>query len=126
MGDKMEFYAILDQEIEDSISNNCLTCLQMDANGKLGSEIINGDPNSISPNGRLLLELINRKSLIIVNASDKCAGVITRMTVKSQTTETSVIDYFIVCQELYSLVVSMLVDEEREHVLKRFYKCKDS
>ena len=118
----IEFYAILDQEIEESISNNCLICLQMDANGKLGNEIINGDPNSLSLNGCLLLELISRKSLVIVNASDKCNGIITRMKVKGRITEESVIDYFIVCQELYSLVSSMLVDEERKHVLTRYYK----
>jgi hypothetical protein len=122
--EKMEFYAFLDQEIEDAMSNNCLICLQMDANGKLGDELINGDPNSISPNGRLLLDLITRKSLVVVNGTDKCNGIITRLKVKGQMTERSVLDYFIVCQELYSLVTSMLVDEERKHVLKRFYKHK--
>ena len=94
----------------------------MDANGKLGNEIIKGDPNKISPNGRLLLDLINRKSLVVVNASDKCYGVITRMKVKGKITEKSVIDYFIVCQNLYNLVISMLVDEDRKHILTRFYK----
>jgi hypothetical protein len=34
----------------------------------------------------------------------------------------SVIDYFIVCQDLYSLVTGMVVDEEKKHVLKRYYK----
>ena len=94
----------------------------MDANGKLGNGIITGDPNVISPNVRLLLELISRKSLVIVNATDKCFGTITRMRVKGQNTEQSVLDYFIVCQELCNLVVSILVDEERKHILTRFYK----
>ena len=67
--DKMEFlfYSIMDEEIENAFNNNCLVCVQLDANGKLGNEIIRGDPNEISPNGRLLLDLINRKSLIVVS-----------------------------------------------------------
>ena len=60
ISDKMEFFSLLDQEIENAFSNNCFVCLQMDANGKLGNEIITVDPNVISPNGRLLLELISR------------------------------------------------------------------
>ena len=120
--DKMEFYSILDEEVENAFNNNCLVCVQLDANGKLGNEIINGDPNEISPNGRLLLDLINRKSLVVVNSTDKCNGIITRMKVKAQSTERSVLDYFIVCQEFYSLVISLLVDEERTHILTRFYK----
>ena len=122
--DKMDFYSSLDLEIENSKSNNCYLCLQMDANGKLGNEIINGDPNQMSPNGRLLLDLVTRKSLVVVNSTNKCHGTITRMRQKGKVTEKSVIDYFIVCQELYNLVITMLVDEERKHVLKRYYKNK--
>ena len=88
--DKMEFYSSLDQEIENALSNGCLMCLQMDANGKLGSEIINEDPNLMSPNGRILFDLINRKSLIVVNGTDKCHGLITRMRAKGKVVEESV------------------------------------
>ena len=112
----------MDEEIENAFNNNCLVCVQLDANGKLGNEIICGDPNEKSPNGRLLLDLINRKSLVVVNATDKCNGIITRMNVKAQSTEQSVLDYFIVCETLYRLVISLMVDEERTHILTRFYK----
>ena len=71
ISDKMDFYSSLDLEIENSISNNCYLCLQMDANGKLGNEIIHGDPNQMSPNGRLVLDLVTRKSLVVVNSTDK-------------------------------------------------------
>ena len=97
----------------------------MDGNGKFGKGVITGDPHEISQNGRLLLELIIRKSLVIVNATDKCRGIITRMRVKGNKTEQSVLDYFVVCQDLYTLCLSLLVDEERKYVLKRFYKKKD-
>ena len=122
--DKTGFYSALDQEIENAFSNNCYMCLQMDANGKLGKEIIHGDPYEISPNGMLLSDLISRKSLVVINATDKCYGLITRMRVKGKVTEKSVIDYFIVCQELYRLVISMSIDEDRKYVLKRYYKYK--
>ena len=120
VSDKTEFISILDQEIENAKTNNCMVCLQLDANGKVGKEIINGDPHDISPNGRLLLDLIERKSLILVNGTDKCMGVITRLRDKNGKMEKSVIDYFIVCQAFYSLIISMLVDEERKYVLTKF------
>ena len=125
ISDKMDFLSILDQEIENAFSNQSLVCMQMDGNGKFGKEIINGDPNEISANGRLLLDLINRKSLVIVNSTDKCKGVITRMRVKGGKTERSVLDYFIVCQDFYSLCNSLLIDEDRKYTLVRFYKHKN-
>ena len=94
----------------------------MDANAKIGNEIINGDPHEMSPNGKLLMDLISRKQLVVVNCTDKCTGVITRTKVKGKSTEQSVLDYFIVCQDLYSLVQGMWIDEQRDYVLTRFYK----
>ena len=123
--EKIEFLRILDQEIENAKSNDNLICIQMDANAKFGSEIIKGDPNNISSNGELLLELITRKSLILVNSTDKCSGVITRMRAKGNKVEKSAIDYFIVCEMFYSYCVSMVIDEERKHSLKRYYKTKN-
>ena len=81
---KMEFYSSLDQEIEDASENNYYLCLQMDANGKLGKEIIRNDPYEMSPNGRLLCDLIRRKSLVVINGTDRCYGVITRMRMKGK------------------------------------------
>ena len=120
--DKMEFYSILDQEIENALNNNCMVCVQLDANGKVGSEIINGDPHGISHNGQLLLDLIERKSLILVNGTEKCSGIITRTRNKNGKIEKSVIDYFLVCQSFYNLIISMVIDEERKLVLTKFSK----
>ena len=49
IGEKMEFLTSLDQEIENSFSNNCFVCIQMDGNGKFGKDVITGDPHEISP-----------------------------------------------------------------------------
>ena len=57
---------------------NCKILIQMDANAKVGCEIIKSDPNKISNNGRLLVDLVERQNLAILNANDLCEGVITR------------------------------------------------
>ena len=48
----------------------------MDANAKVGDEIIKLDPNSQSSNGTLLVELCKRNNLIICDATQLCQGVI--------------------------------------------------
>ena len=50
----------------------------MDANAKVGYDIIQGDPHPQSQNGNFLVDLGDRNGLIICNATDKCNGLITR------------------------------------------------
>ena len=45
--------------------------LECDANAKVGSSVIKGDPNDRSPNGVLLMDLIFRQNLEILNISEK-------------------------------------------------------
>ena len=92
----------------------------MDANSKLGNEIIKNDPNKMSGNGKTLKSIIDRQALVVVNASDKCKGTITREKKVLDKIESSVIDYFIVCQSFYEVVNSMEVDEERKRVLTSY------
>ena len=122
--ERAEFYSILEEEIIITQDNGRMLCLEMDANAKLGHLYIKGDPNEMSPNGKLLLCLIKRYNLIVINGTDKCSGVITRMRTKGNKTEKSVIDFFIVCQSLYQMVVKMDIDEERRLVLTKFSKNK--
>ena len=122
VSDKRDFFSVLDQQIENAMNNDCMVCVQLDANGKVGRELINGDPHDISPKGQLLIDLIERKCLILVNGTDKCYGVITRMRNKKGKMEKSVLDYFIVCQHFYNLITSMIIDEERKLVLTKFSK----
>ena len=58
--------------------DGCLILIEMDANAKVGSKVIKNDPNAMSENGRLLLDLVDRQNLRILNSSSKCEGVITR------------------------------------------------
>ena len=98
--------------------------MQLDANGKMGGNLINGDRHDISPNGQLLLDLIERKCLILVNGTDKCHGGIIRIRNKNGKIDKSVLDYFIMCQNFYSLVISMNIDEDRKLVLTKCSKYK--
>ena len=94
----------------------------MDANAKLGCDIIKEDPNQFSSNGALLLELIERQNLSVLNASDLCQGVITRHRTTVIGEEKSVIDYIIVCDFLLNYLEKMLIDEKRMYVLTKYAK----
>ena len=74
--DKSEFYSVLEEEI----------VLTVDANEKLGNQIIKEAPHEMSSNGRLLFSLVERLNLVIVNSTMKCHGTITRMKKVSLTT----------------------------------------
>ena len=50
----------------------------MNANAKLGCQIIPNDPNKISENGTIFLDIIKRQNLFVLNSVEKCEGTITR------------------------------------------------
>ena len=91
---------------------------------KENKQIVKNDPHEMSANGRLLMDIVERHNLVIVNATDKCIGTITRMKTLKNLVEKSVLDYFIVCQNFYSFIISMKIDEERKNVLTKFIKSK--
>ena len=62
----------------NSKDNECLTIIELDANAKVGENIIKGDPNPTSNNGKIMLDIIRRHNLLIVNTSDLCTGLIIR------------------------------------------------
>ena len=70
--DKIAFYARLDQEVKNAKFYNCMVCLEMDANAKVGLEVIKNDPNQMSSNGEYLVDFTERNNLIICNATDMC------------------------------------------------------
>ena len=119
---RINFYARLEQEVVNAKLFSNMVCIEMDANAKVGSEIIKADPNSRSSNGTLLVELCERNNLIICNATQLCQGVITRQRDTVKGAEKSVIDYLIVCAELFSYLASMTIDEARSFVLTNYSK----
>merc|ERR1712105_93949 len=92
----------------------------MDANAKVGKTVIKDDPNNVSGNGQLLLDIIDRQNLELLNCSDLCDGVITRNRITKDSTEISVLDYIICCEKLAVFLESMLIDEKRNFPLTKY------
>ena len=94
----------------------------MDANAKLGPEVIKNDPHEQSPNGELLLGLVVRNNLVICNATALCEGLITRTRVTVNGAEQSVIDFMLVCEEMFSYMEKMTVDEKKNFSVESYSK----
>ena len=120
MEEKLKFFSCFETAIKNSKLNGSLICSELDANSKIGMENLNSDPNNMSPNGQLLMEIVNRNNLIVVNSTSKCSGIITRIRKTSISEEKSVLDYFIVCESFFTLISRMEVDEHRKYVLTKY------
>ena len=119
----ISFYARLDQEIKNAKLLGHLVCVQLDANTKLGKSVIKDDIHDMSPNGQLLYDVIERDELVICNALDACQGSITRRRSTINGIEESILDYFIICQDLFVYFSSMKIDSS--NVLTRYVKRKE-
>ena len=98
---RSDFFIELEKRIIIAKSENKMICIECDANSKLGKSWIPGDPHEISANGKLLADMISNQNLVVVNSTDKCHGVITRFKKTINGQEKSILDYYIVCQELF-------------------------
>ena len=120
----LNFWQELETEVMKAKDDSCNIIIQMDANAKVGSEIIKGDPNKISNNGKLMLDIMERQNLIIVNSLDICTGTITRERIFENKSEKSVIDYIIISEGLLKFLIEMTIDEDKAYVLARYVKKK--
>ena len=76
---RTQFFNAIDEEISASELLGKSVIIAMDANSKLGPEIIPGDPYRQSPNGNILAVIVNRHALCVVNGmKEKRKGLITR------------------------------------------------
>ena len=96
----------------------------MDANAKLGGQIIENDPHNISDNGIILSDIIRRQNLTCVNATKLCQGSINRHRKTVRGDEKAIIDYVLVCDQLAAYLKRMLVDENHENVLTKYATLK--
>ena len=55
---RMIFWEKIEQEVVAAQNEKCMILIELDANAKLGSQLIGNDPNKMSENGRLLKNLI--------------------------------------------------------------------
>ena len=120
---RMPFFATLEEEIVSAKMTNKSILIQMDANSKLGKEIIPNDPTEQRPNGSALAGIIQRNGLIVVNSlTQKCKGLITRKRITVDGTEESVIDFVIISTDLLNDVVELVIDEKKEYALSKIVK----
>ena len=98
--------------------------IEMDANSKLGKKYIPNDPHAMSPNGKILAEIIERHALFVANGSRRCSGLITRQRITTTRTEKSCIDLLIFSNDIRNQFKSLLIDEERKYVLTRITNTK--
>ena len=120
----LSFWQRIEEEVLSARDNDCLVLIQLDANAKLGKGIIQNDPNDISNNGCILLDLVKRLNLTVANSLDRCSGVITRERVTTDGIERSVLDYILVCDRMRDSLESMMIDDKRNFTLTRFLRKK--
>ena len=111
--DRLPFFVALEDEICKAELAGLPIFVQMDANSKLGPNLIPNDPHNQSQNGKLLSDILERHNLSVVNGTDKCNGLITRQ----RKDEKSVIDFLIVSKDIFDNIDRLLIDEERNHIL---------
>ena len=116
------FWQDIEKEIISAKEQNCKILLQFDANAKIGNEFLALDPNKMSNNGKIMLDILKRQNLFILNIDKNCKGVITRQRVTVKGVEISVLDYTIVCENLKMMFDHMMIDEDRTHVLTKYTK----
>ena len=98
----------------------------MDTNSKLGLKVISQDPHEQSPNGKLLEGIIQRHGLVVANSlKEKCKGLITRRRQTLNSVEESVIDHVIVSEDMEHQLVSIEIDEGKNHSLTKIIKTKN-
>ena len=118
--DILNFWHELESQIISAKDEGCGIVIELDANAKLGSNLLRGDPNEMSNNGRIFWNLINRQQLNTGNLSDKCRGSITRHRKTVEGEEKSILDYLLFCDKMEPFFNTMIIDEERHHVLKKY------
>ena len=121
----LSFWQEFEAQIIQAKDDNCHILIQMDANAKVGSQVIKGDPHKMSNNGKLMLDIIERQNLIITNGLDTCKGTITRERTFENKSERSVIDYIVVCEKLLKHLLEIWIDEDKVHVLARHVKTRN-
>ena len=119
-----DFWLNLEQEIVRAKNSGCSVLIEMDANAKLGKNMIPNDPNDLSNNGKFLLDLLDRQNLDCLNMSRLCKGTITRHRQTILGIERSVLDYVIASKCLLSSLKEMVIDEKRELAMTKYSNAK--
>ena len=116
----VQFQEIQQQFKQANTRNESMIAI-MDVNAHVGSEGVYGCQDTQDWCGKQILELIKEEDLILVNNTDKCRGIVTRVDPRNGTETT--IDLAICNKKTFDVVVEMEIDEE-ELFKPRCYKKK--
>ena len=118
---KAGFWTYLDEEVKSARERDIGLIIQIDSNSWVGDEVIAGDPNKQNSNGKLMVDFLKQNpALIVVNSLGLCHGLITRQRKTTRGEEKSVLDVFIVCRKVVSLIKHMEVDHDGKYKLTSF------
>ena len=121
---RMPFFLALEEEVAKADLAGKSVIIQLDANSKLGPDLVPGDKHQQSENGRILAGIIERQGLIIGNSLQQCEGLITRKRVTIEGVEESTIDFVLFSADMIDDIETIIVDEKRENVLTKLMKNK--
>ena len=111
--DKDSFYHDISVQVEMAYLNGDSIIMVGDLNAKLGYDVIPNDLHPMSNNGEQLFELCNKYNLKVMNASEHCEGVFTRIHKCKRTIKKPVLDYVFISSDLEEYFTSMQIDEEK-------------
>ncbi len=103
-------YEKLEEQIVQAKAKEQKLFIVGDFNCKIGDVIV-GNRKEVTKGGRLLLKMMKRQKLSVLNSSEKCQGLWTRVEGNSK----SVIDYMIVDKDDEKALQEMIIDEQREY-----------
>ena len=115
----MSYYENIKSDISEILKESKCFILFGDFNVKA----IVTEKHGISRNGKLLVHLIEEYNLHMVNDTEKCEGMWTRINTKNEN-EKSVLDYVICSESMFNSVVNMKIDEKGDYK-PRGKKCTD-
>ena len=120
---KVKYWDYLNQEVHNARENGAGIVIQMDGNLWAGDDIIKGDPKQQNQNGKMFQDFLSKNlDLTVANALPDCEGKITRRRHMKNGTQESILDFFVVCDQVLPLVTKMKVHEEDEIAFVRYAK----
>ena len=122
---KEAFWNFIEEEAISAWESDSGFILQFDGNLWAGPDLIPGDPHSQNKNGKMFEEFLARqKYLTVVNALPLCEGIVTRVRMKEEKEERSVLDFFVVCARVLPHISRMVIDEDKKHILTNYKPAK--
>ena len=118
---KESFWEYLNNESQNAQKDGAGLIIQMDGNLWAGSEIIPSDIRVQNRNGKYFEQfLLQNPHLSVLNALALCEGNVTRVRHTRERKEESILDFFIVCNQILPVVTRMKIDSDGETTLTRF------